>query len=149
LAPFGTSQALFIEFFTSSVLLFVWAMSGSYRTNYPTTREYITNPWNPLAMGLTIAAMSMTGARISGGSVNPYSHFSSSIGSGFDASTAWLYYIGPLMGSLFVAFIYWIFYARVSPLQILPSSSRTPITEAHFMRTNYGAPQRVSNMNWQ
>lgn len=112
--PFNDVRAFFVEFLISFVFAFVWLFTGVIAANTP-GKPYKFDAWHPLAVGLTVSGMSMVGARVSVGVINPASHFASAVGGGFIASRDWPYYVAPFSSVVLVAIIYATVYSRNSP----------------------------------
>lgn len=129
--PFNDVRAFFVELLISFVFAFVWLKTSVLAVNTP-GKPYTFSRWSALEVGLTTAAMSMVGARVSVGVINPASHFASAVAGGFNASRDWPYYAAPFSSVVIVAIIYATVYSRNSPTVKTDSASNNNRVQSYI-----------------
>src|ERR1700712_187324 len=111
----GTSvvQGLFIEMFLSAELVFTIFMLAAEKHK----GTFIA----PIGIGLSLFIAELTGVYFTGGSVNPARSFGPSVVSHKFHSYHWIYWVGPILGSLlasgFYKFIKMLEYETANPGQ--------------------------------
>jgi len=90
----GTSstQGLFIEMFLTAELVFVIIMLAAER--------HRSTHMAPLGIGIAFFVTELVGVFLTGGSLNPARSFGPAVVTGTFAGYHWIYWVGPLLGSL-------------------------------------------------
>ncbi|MBM4405485.1 MAG: MIP family channel protein [Chloroflexi bacterium] len=91
------SQAFIIEFFLTTILMFVIMAVA--------TDARIIKSNAAIAIGAVVALEATYAGPITGASMNPARSFGPSLVSGYFADQ-WVYWLGPILGALFGAFLY-------------------------------------------
>lgn len=109
----STARGLFLEMFLTWALVFSILMLA--------VEKHRSTNVAPLGIGLTLFVVEMTGVYFTGGSVNPARSFGPCVATGSFTHYHWIYWIGPILGSLLAAGLYKIFkvldYEMVNPGQ--------------------------------
>ncbi|KAM0819081.1 putative Aquaporin [Seiridium cardinale] len=106
-------RGLFLEMFLTAQLVFtIFMLAGEkHRGTFMA----------PIGIGLSLFIAEMTGVYYTGGSLNPARSFGPAVVSGSFPSYHWIYWLGPILGSLLASLIYFLVkaadYRSVNPLQ--------------------------------
>ena len=98
-------QSLALEILLTAALMFVITAVA--------TDPRVPAPLAPLAIGATVALDALWGGPISGASMNPARSFGPALVTGV-WSDQWIYWLGPIIGAIFGAFIYQIIRLPIS-----------------------------------
>jgi len=110
----GTTRALLAETLCTAIL--VWAVNAAWDPRCQDKHDSL-----PVKFGLVIIALVLPGAKYSGGSMNPARSLGPALLSG-NFTSHWVYWVGPLTGSVIASVIYKTFLAEVKPkVSALPS----------------------------
>jgi aquaporin rerated protein, other eukaryote len=133
----GTSvvQGLFIEMFLSAELVFTIFMLAAEKHK----GTFIA----PIGIGLSLFIAELTGVYFTGGSVNPARSFGPSVVSHKFHTYHWIYWVGPILGSLlasgFYKFIKMLEYETANPNQ-----DASGLKGDHFNPDEHASNPRVS-----
>jgi aquaporin related protein len=94
------ARGLFIEFFMTAVLVFSILMMAVEKNR--------STPIAPIGIGLTLFICELFSVYWTGGSLNPARSFGPCVVNHSFPGYHWIYWIGPLCGSLLAVVIYWI-----------------------------------------
>ncbi|KAI0342913.1 aquaporin-like protein [Trametopsis cervina] len=134
------AQGVFIEAFITAALCLAVLMLAAEKHN--------ATPFAPVGIGLTLLTCHLFAVNYTGAGMNTARSFGPAVVTGFPYGTQWIYWLGPLLGSLFAALFYSILkhyrYWKLNPgadvtdVESSPPDPVTKITSRRSIEKNRG-----------
>ncbi|KAH9945413.1 aquaporin-like protein [Epithele typhae] len=125
------AQAVFIEMFTTSVLVLSVLMLAAEKHN--------STPFAPIGIGLTLFMGHMWSVAYTGAGINTARSFGPAVVTGFPYNTQWIYWVGPFLGSLlgsgFYTLLKHINYWHLNPNQDAVDYQQSPDKSANLLHS--------------
>uniref|UniRef100_A0A1B6FF84 Aquaporin n=1 Tax=Cuerna arida TaxID=1464854 RepID=A0A1B6FF84_9HEMI len=112
----GPGKAMLAEAFTTGIL--VWVVDAIWDRRCQDKHDSL-----PVKFGFAVIALALPGAKYSGASLNPARSFGPALIAG-NFTDHWVYWIGPMGGSILASAIYKTFLSEVTPPQSAPLRNR-------------------------